>query len=426
MRFIFKSKKTLILWIGILLLVGVIVVLMILSKDEKSFDDSALILSPIEIDEHDNGFYNFSRAAEKVFLTVDNRQILYSMLQGKIWDNNLVEQVLMDNEEAIFYFRKAVDYPKFQLPDFQNMALINVDTPLPGLEKWRSVAEVVSLNSLYLFKQGREKEAFDDSVRLIKMGQLIGNSPRPNSIQYLIGILFQNFGIDRLKSMVPFTSLPLDDLKSYIKELDDTQIAKEQGGVIIKEEYMIINNSFDLLKRETQRLIEEESFPLRLLDKLSYYYKLNKTKKLFFEYYLIQSKNFDKKYYSETNFSTLGNPFFSTLGTQKFFTENLIGKIIYEYNANNFGGFFSLTCKQNFLINAIQVLIALKAYKIEKGETPASLNILTPNYISEVPIDPFDGRPIRFSIFNKTIYSVGEDLKENGGLNEEPSLLVEF
>ena len=47
------------------------------------------------------------------------------------------------------------------------------------------------------------------------------------------------------------------------------------------------------------------------------------------------------------------------------------------------------------------------------------LNDLVPKYISKVPKDPFDGKPIRYSAKNKMIYSVGNDLKDSGGSEKD-------
>jgi hypothetical protein len=78
-------------------------------------------------------------------------------------------------------------------------------------------------------------------------------------------------------------------------------------------------------------------------------------------------------------------------------------------------------------------LIAIKAYKIENGKLPPNLEELVPDYILEVPKDPFDGNPIRYSAEKKIIYSVGPDLIDSGGSEgegwqkmEDPTFKIEF
>ena len=75
-------------------------------------------------------------------------------------------------------------------------------------------------------------------------------------------------------------------------------------------------------------------------------------------------------------------------------------------------------CKENTSVSATQLLLALKSYKIKKGDLPRSLTDLIPEYFNQIPIDDFDGKPMRYSVKNKVIYSVGKDLVDSGGVFE--------
>jgi hypothetical protein len=61
--------------------------------------------------------------------------------------------------------------------------------------------------------------------------------------------------------------------------------------------------------------------------------------------------------------------------------------------------------------------VAAERYRHEHGAWPESLDRLAPELLTEVPLDPFDGRPLRYrrTTDGVVIYSVGEDLKDNGG-----------
>ncbi len=64
-------------------------------------------------------------------------------------------------------------------------------------------------------------------------------------------------------------------------------------------------------------------------------------------------------------------------------------------------------------------LLALNAYKLEHGRYPKSLFQLTPKYISEVPLDPFDfPNPLQYTLngSNYLLYSIGPDGKDDGGI----------
>jgi hypothetical protein len=74
---------------------------------------------------------------------------------------------------------------------------------------------------------------------------------------------------------------------------------------------------------------------------------------------------------------------------------------------------------ENFQMSALRVLIALKRFRIARERLPASLADLVPDYLPDVPVDPFDGKPLRYSAEKRLIYSVGEDLKDSGGSEAE-------
>jgi len=71
---------------------------------------------------------------------------------------------------------------------------------------------------------------------------------------------------------------------------------------------------------------------------------------------------------------------------------------------------------------ATYLLMALKAYELEHGALPETLDALTPDIIESIPADPFDGKPMRYDSERRIVYSVGEDLEDQGG-SELPSRL---
>jgi len=62
--------------------------------------------------------------------------------------------------------------------------------------------------------------------------------------------------------------------------------------------------------------------------------------------------------------------------------------------------------------------IALKRYSLRYGKSPASLDSLVPEFLSSVPTDYMDGKPMKYHLNADggfTLYSVGEDGKDDGG-----------
>ena len=62
--------------------------------------------------------------------------------------------------------------------------------------------------------------------------------------------------------------------------------------------------------------------------------------------------------------------------------------------------------------------ISLKRYQLKHGNYPASLANLEPQFVSPVPRDPIDGKPLRYRLMpdgSFLLYSIGENGKDDGG-----------
>jgi len=61
--------------------------------------------------------------------------------------------------------------------------------------------------------------------------------------------------------------------------------------------------------------------------------------------------------------------------------------------------------------------VALEQFRATHNQYPTALSELAPNYLTTTPVDPFDGRPLRYrkQVAGYVLYSIGPDLKDNGG-----------
>lgn len=72
--------------------------------------------------------------------------------------------------------------------------------------------------------------------------------------------------------------------------------------------------------------------------------------------------------------------------------------------------------------------IAVELHRRRKGKLPETLEQLVPEFLPEVPADPFDGKPLRYIVGDDAylIYSVGYDFVDDGGEGDdrgEPDLV---
>jgi hypothetical protein len=66
---------------------------------------------------------------------------------------------------------------------------------------------------------------------------------------------------------------------------------------------------------------------------------------------------------------------------------------------------------------ALQAAIACERYRLATGGWPEALDALVPDYLAAVPVDPFDGKPMRYAQTDEgiKIWTISENLIDDGG-----------
>ena len=73
--------------------------------------------------------------------------------------------------------------------------------------------------------------------------------------------------------------------------------------------------------------------------------------------------------------------------------------------------------RQDLTMRVLRVRAAIALYEKQHGVPPDRLDALVPEFLPEVPSDPFDGKPLRYARTERgwKLWSVGYDLKDDGG-----------
>ena len=79
-------------------------------------------------------------------------------------------------------------------------------------------------------------------------------------------------------------------------------------------------------------------------------------------------------------------------------------------------------------LGGLKIAVALKIYKAKTGEYPDRLSALSPDILLKLPKDPFTGKDY---VYKKgdggfIVYSVGENLKDDGGIPRERKRLKDY
>ncbi len=397
-------------------------------KDIAPIDDSDLSLKTITpsdnkflMDPTLNAYFDLIKIENPVYMPEGKSSVISDMLAGKTWDNNVAEEIISNNQKSFRYFTEANNKQKFQ--DINRADPINITTwtYMPPLNNWRNMSKLSAIRALYLTKQGKDKEAMNEALNSVGIGQKIQES-QIALIEYLVANSMKVIGLETIQKILTVSKLSSDDLKQYGQDLN--KYYKNEDGLIssMKMEYHISQRYIDRVKNNSSEIMSDfmvegmiEEFGPDFVNKIksNYYFQPNKTKSLIAEN---TRANISNVSISCNNIKTVEITKQTSEDPEKLYVgENAVGKILHDISAIDLTSRIIKKCQEDVLIGATQVLIAIKAYKNNTGNYPDSLTDLVPSYLSSVPRDPFDEQILKYSAEKKIVYSIGEDMQDSGG-----------
>lgn len=354
------------------------------------------------------------------------------LIGSRSWDKTYVENLLSQDSQVLEYFDSAARKSKFQDPYYANSKAFNVTPQTSGRPRQfalvRRVAQVVSVRSEYLSRQGKYQEAMDEAIKLLKIGRQLEDS-QSDLVTLLVGYDVKNMGCRRIIQLSQFINIPSDLLVYYANELDKYRAKPENFKRVLIGEYLGYAYTIDTL---AQGNIEEvgwgadpdegeggmiASNKIKQLVGSRFYFKPNKTKEMFASATRTEISNAFKLYGDIEGIDIKAIPVEYPL---ILITENVIGKLLYSLMGSSHELAIYKMHELNFELEAVKTILALKAYKQSNGDLPESLSDLVPKYLNSVPKDPIDGKDIKYSKSKKIVYSVGQDLKNTGGSDIDP------
>lgn len=382
-------------------------VLSLFSSDTSPTSDSDLRLPQVVIRSEDNAYYSLARIQMYLYEPPGDPNVLRAHLVGDRWNERFVRDVLFRNERAMRYFDEAARKPRFQDPTLGGYE----DPSFDAILSFRNIARVASLKSVLLFRLGREEEALTEALKILDNGQKVQDS-QGSVVHYVFAADMKDIGLSRIRQIAQSTTLPPDVLRAYVKKLEKYKQNEEGLKTAFKREYGFLVWAVDEVN--SGRLKSKVGGTIEPLKAHRFYFKPNKTKSLFGDLVRSQIKEVDVPCGLRTvreirRLTPSSMP-------QWIITENLAGRILYDIAMPRYATTVLETrCEEDFSVSATQMLLASRAYKMETGQYPASLDDLVPRYMDGVPDDPFDGKTLRYSREAKVIYSVGMDLVDSGG-----------
>lgn len=86
--------------------------------------------------------------------------------------------------------------------------------------------------------------------------------------------------------------------------------------------------------------------------------------------------------------------------------------------------FYGTRFRQIARVRLARAALWIRAWQLDHGgELPDGLNQLVPKYLPDMPLDPFDGKPLRYNKEQRLLWSVESDLKDDEGKSSVTDLI---
>jgi hypothetical protein len=380
-------------------------------KDDPPVD-ADLVPDATTIKDEDNGYHALKDALANLDLPEDLKQQMGRFDVRTNWNAEVAADILSRNATVLKAYQDALQRPKIRLPP--------APTP-PGIEKElgtiRTLSQFGKLKATSLFYAGKEFEAFRVAMDNVRFGQRF-EQDADSIMRLLVGRAIKTTGVHQMRRFASLTSLPNTSLRTLIAELAAYEADASVLTNALKGEYQFFKRGVDdIATGKAQGLPPWQQLGARFA--LKPLFRPRQTKALMADLtreWLSVSSNHG----NEMNLTD--DPVFGTNQPSTFrliLQGNAAGRAVVRMSALSTQSMLFRKCRENNDLHATRLLLALRCYHNDHGTLPESLDALVPAYLDRVPLDDYDGQPFRYSRGNKRLYSVGENFRDDGGVERD-------
>lgn len=395
-------------WIGIAIVVVVGLVyltLMVGRAFTPALQDADLGVTRKTIAAADNGFTHLQTAAAQLWWPEDLKEQLNDLARGTNWNAELATTVLSNNAAALISLAPALAAPEFQVPEYR------FSEEVEYLSSWKALANLTAVKIHSEFKAGQEREALARTVDLVRLGNRMqaGNGP---IIDYLVGNAVKQIALTTLRQLTAETRLNFNELSVLATNLPHVALNYAALTNALKAEYQA-QKQFATDLREG-KVPGQNDIPVARIALLPIY-SVRKTQISFAQHTRKLLSAIQLPYNEARLVATNSRP-----GTAKLMLSgNAIGEIIYSMSAPIAESTVRRKSSEHVQIEVTATFLALKAYQLKHGRLPAKLSELVPQFLPAVPMDDFDGKPLRYDPERKILYSVSTNCQDDGGVQKD-------
>ena len=387
------------------------------SRDAAPPDETEFVATRPDVAPEDNAFTYFLEATNHL-VEATNRQWLVDFRMGKTPPSDELRELVAQNAECLALLKRGTECAICLTPPVET-----IETPVPYASPWLYMMGILEARARLARLDGRFTEAADDLAVGMRFGDLVQKNAS-SLITYLVGVAIFSSSAESAMEMARDPSAPAEALARLAAELET--MGRFDGGLIeaLKAEHRTAINVVDGLgaKRDQRTMAATLGFKTSRWAawflNTPYCFKPNRTKREMAADHRHWIGNSSRIYAEmDRDGSDPEEP-----GRFALLLPNVIGKYLFTILMPSWEKLLETKCRTEGILAGAKLTVACNRFARDKGRWPETLAELVPEYLGEVPRDPFDGAPFRYSAEKELAWAVGTNLTDEGGSMRVPGV----
>jgi len=365
--------------------------------------DADLRLPVVRLPDEENAFCHLVEAANALSWSPRTANKVEGWIAGTAEGYEGLEELLQQNSRALSSVERALRCESNRAPLWTN-------TDLPLVE-FTHLGELLCLRVLHARRDGDMAGACAEALNIVRLGGVLEESGS-GIYSYIIGVTIRREGLQQLRSLALSKETPITVLRTVARSLSELSESDDKGfRTAIQAEYMVALDRITAISSGRAKG-SEYGMPKGTPD-WGYLFLPNATRGMFARAYrsLLGGKEAA---------NGVGNVLLKRVRSWQYlkmlFTRNARGKMLFAAQMLNPRRALYILHSAQLEVRATQLVVALACYKHASGHWPVSIDVITPEYITTVPADPFGEALLKYSRDKRCVYSVGEDGEDSGGV----------
>jgi len=322
---------------------------------------------------------------------------------------DLLVQCLIDNSEALRLLHKAaeMEYCRYAicLADQEPLRIWTGEVDLPHLENLQHGSLLLSAEALLHVKEGSSADAVQSILSMLGVSRSLLNEPLLQSQATRLAI--ERISVEVLRRLLNAKRLTDEGLLNLYNAYADAEAPKAWSRAAAGQQ--CIGLAFFTLARTGSSVNGGSKKEIEL----PFYYTVSGIcdmdylhyMELAGEYMAVYNARFPLSFELEENLAT------RLRDTPRRFM------LSWSAVAYGFPSFVERIAAARACVRSARTAIAIERYEGLNGKLPENLEQLVPLYLEALPLDPCDGRRLRYRHIGAaySVYSVGLDREDNGG-----------